>query len=292
MRKTHTVLLIEDDARSAKKIKNMLHAFGYEVTHVTNREDALPIIDKGEFCLVILDLEVKLTRNAAEAFVEVGQGILEHLRERYPGLMTRRKHCLQVLMMTAHDELKTSVREMQAGVDDFLSKDFNKNATTFQDSLRNALRHSGREDHADCAAVMARARAIPEPGEEPAGTSVKITITAVPKGKSSWIEVNGQKKLLTNGMLHALLLLTISRLENEEWLESKLHGATAEGWKPGTRLRKRLEKHTQIDGQLLVENDNDGGYRLGSIVEIAPVDWKRLVKHTDGKVSAVAATRA
>src|SRR5262249_25769784 len=138
--------------------------------------EALAIVSGGDFCYVLLDLEIKLNADSIKPRVEAGQALLERVRELYAARVDRHWHCLPVIVVSGHaKEHAHVVRAFKTGVDDFVTKPLGENHPSLEEKIRECLRASGRESHARCAAVMRAARA-----SSPAGTAPHETELAQP----------------------------------------------------------------------------------------------------------------
>jgi DNA-binding response OmpR family regulator len=101
------LLLAEDDAPLAERLRQRLQAAGYAVDTADNGVDALHLGDTEDYDLVILDLG--LPRLAG----------LEVLRRWRAGGRT-----MPVLILTARDTWREKVEGLKAGADDYLTKPF------------------------------------------------------------------------------------------------------------------------------------------------------------------------
>jgi two-component system OmpR family response regulator len=99
--------MIEDDASLARSIAALLRAGGHAVDHVATGEDALSVVGREPYALVILDVGLP----DMDGFT-----VLAELR--------RRGERVPVLMLTARDALDDRVRGLDLGADDYLRKPF------------------------------------------------------------------------------------------------------------------------------------------------------------------------
>lgn len=99
--------MIEDDASLARSIAALLRAGGHAVDHVATGEDALSVVGREPYALVILDVGLPDMD---------GFSVLAELR--------RRGERVPVLMLTARDALDDRVRGLDLGADDYLRKPF------------------------------------------------------------------------------------------------------------------------------------------------------------------------
>ncbi len=101
------LLLIEDDSDLASGLNASLAQSGYDVTHLTNGNEAVAACDGSSYDVVVLDLGLP-DIDGIEA--------LKKMREK--GLRA------PVLILTARDGLKDRVNGLDAGADDYLGKPF------------------------------------------------------------------------------------------------------------------------------------------------------------------------
>jgi len=122
------VLVVEDEKKLARALREGLEAENYEVTVASTGEDGFFLVNHDAFDLVVLDLMLP------------GRGGLEVLT-------TLRKRGLQtaVLILTAKDTIDDRVRGLDSGADDYLVKPF-----AFPELLARirALLRRGRPDPA------------------------------------------------------------------------------------------------------------------------------------------------
>jgi CheY-like chemotaxis protein len=269
----HTALLVEDDPETAAELGELLASFGHGHVHASSQAEAEPLIDKGGFCYVLLDLQIKVNPTSILARVEAGQETLGYIRQRYSGRNDRDKRHLQVLVMSGHAKTPHHVeRSLQEGADAFILKPLSDNEIPFRDKIRLALRHSGRQGHARCAAVMAAARSAGVSATQAAQErGVELAITGREKGKKTEIVIAGQPMLLTSSSFILLLRLVAARAaEGNGWLHRDDLGSTDHGWKQISRLRKQFESVAIPGG--LIENDEHGAYRLAPSI-VPSGDW-------------------
>lgn len=101
------ILLAEDSSRIASFVVKGLSAHGFLVEHVMDGAQVIPLLQKGKFDLLILDLGLPNKE---------GLVILEELRGTGSDI--------PVLVLTARDSIETTVASFQGGADDYMSKPF------------------------------------------------------------------------------------------------------------------------------------------------------------------------
>lgn len=101
------ILIVEDEAKIAKALKEGLEAEGYKLTHASTGEEGFFLINSEKFDLVLLDIMLP------------GRDGLEILRT-----VRKNKMEVPVLVLTAKDAVDDRVVGLDAGADDYLVKPF------------------------------------------------------------------------------------------------------------------------------------------------------------------------
>jgi two-component system copper resistance phosphate regulon response regulator CusR len=104
---TASILVVEDEPKVARAVKEGLEAEGYRVASVRTGEDALRHHAGGTFDLVLLDLMLPGCD---------GIDVLRQIRQQKSGV--------PVLILTARDTVSDRVEGLDAGADDYLVKPF------------------------------------------------------------------------------------------------------------------------------------------------------------------------
>jgi len=120
------ILVVEDEQKLAKALKEGLEADGYEAAIAQTGEEGFYLAETERFDLVLLDVMLP------------GRSGLDLLRA-----MRQRGSTIPVLMLTAKDTLEDKVRGLDMGADDYLVKPF-----AFPELLARirALRRRGAPD--------------------------------------------------------------------------------------------------------------------------------------------------
>lgn len=108
------LLIAEDDEVSRNIIVTMLKKKGYEVVTVKNGNEAVEIFDKGEFDLILMDINMPYL----DGFSATTQIMI---REKY-----NNKHT-PIIAMTAHTLIGDKEKCINAEMDDYISKPINLN---------------------------------------------------------------------------------------------------------------------------------------------------------------------
>ncbi len=106
---SETILIVEDDKRFAARLQKNLSIEGYEITSAESGEDALDLLKRQEFDLVISD--VKMPGMS-------GIDLLNRIKENYTD-----DDDIPVIMLTSVNSVEVAVDSMKSGAVDFLTKD-------------------------------------------------------------------------------------------------------------------------------------------------------------------------
>ncbi len=99
------ILLAEDEKALLKLYKQMLEADGYDVTAVATGQEALDLIEEGEFDLLFLDIRLPDIR---------GDKIVEEMRVRDDNT--------PVVLITGFPELQSGIDALDQGIYEILLK--------------------------------------------------------------------------------------------------------------------------------------------------------------------------
>src|ERR1700760_658286 len=115
------VLIVEDDSALRRSLRTTLGVLGFDVTEVSNGEDALVRLRMVDYEAVLLDINMP------------GIGGIETCR-RIRRSYTR----IPILMLTVRDSEDDKVEALEAGADDYVTKPFQTRALTAR--IRAAIR--------------------------------------------------------------------------------------------------------------------------------------------------------
>ncbi|MGG1948070.1 winged helix-turn-helix domain-containing protein [Trinickia sp. NRRL B-1857] len=101
---SHSILLVEDDARLSSLVAGYLRKHGYDVHTVLHGNEAVPAIVEYRPDLVVLDINLP---------GKDGFAILREARERFDGV---------IIMVTARDDQFDEVLGLEFGADDYVHK--------------------------------------------------------------------------------------------------------------------------------------------------------------------------
>ena len=124
MPKRLNILIVDDDPVILEVLDTYLHSKGYPIDHCTSTSDALVMLEKKAYDLVISDVE--MAEMSGFDFVRLA-------RERYPRI--------GIVLMTAFDDRYPLAEAMDSGADGYLAKPFtlNKFSLIFERTYWDAL---------------------------------------------------------------------------------------------------------------------------------------------------------
>ncbi|MGA9117235.1 MAG: response regulator [Bacteroidota bacterium] len=106
--RTYDILVVDDEAEVRSLLSDLLAAEGYAVHTAADGDDAIGVLERRAFDLILLDIKMPLIG---------GFEVLKFVREKHP--RTR------VIMLTAFAELANAMESKILGADDFVGKPFN-----------------------------------------------------------------------------------------------------------------------------------------------------------------------
>ncbi|MBE3066765.1 MAG: sigma-54-dependent Fis family transcriptional regulator, partial [Chloroflexi bacterium] len=101
------ILIVEDEKAALKNLEHVMVKEGYEVVAMLNSPDALKLLEKKEFDVVLTDLRMEKAD---------GVEVLERTREIYPDA--------EIIMITAYASVPSAVETMKKGAYDYIAKPF------------------------------------------------------------------------------------------------------------------------------------------------------------------------
>jgi CheY-like chemotaxis protein len=263
----HRVLLIEDSAANRATVAQYLDACGFDCVAVASLEEARPLIDRGDFCLMLTDLEILPTAASTKPDLSLGYVAIKYARTRYPA-RNGETHLMPILVMSAHARFDVLRRTMHQ-IDDFMKKP----PTELEQVVLSALEKAGRANHAHCGYVTEAARAGTTSTPPAATDGKRLRIGAGQANGRTQVHVGGKGVWLTPTLMRALLHLVVGRLRSSEgWVARSDMGRDAAAVvRALSRLREEL-------GQRIDEADKSHGYRLRVDIALDAVPTSELAK--------------
>ncbi len=269
----HLVLIVEDDRAIAEDLAEILESLGCASVTADNKEDALAACEKRKFCLVLLDLEIKLKPDSVKARRDHGGNLLRELRQLHPD-HTGRCYWLPILIASGFArERDEALEAMRNGADDVIQKPFVGAEVTR--AVRRAFDHSSRASHDQCSKGIGPA----------AFTGSKKIVLAIPGDRvdrRTRVMLGSRHILLTDSSIKLLLNLMIA-YEAGKWVhKSELGARDDQGFKGVSVLREALKPALE-EGVDVIANDHQGRYSLTDNVVIGACDAEKLVVIGDKK---------
>jgi DNA-binding NtrC family response regulator len=123
---TARVLVVDDNARARQSMTDVLRAAGHDVTSSASAAEALRLLDRGEFDVILTDLQMP------------GMNGLEFIRA-----LAKRGCDSQIVMVTAFASVSSAVEAMRHGAFDYIEKPFD--AEQLEQLVARALAQADRE---------------------------------------------------------------------------------------------------------------------------------------------------
>lgn len=276
----HVAIVLEDQEEAAKRIMAVIRGRGDEVFWAKTRTEARALLEQHPPCYIVPDVEVPNELGDIPNELTGLAFIREDARGMFRGRTADDKHMVQILAMSGFSVEPGFVeRVMQEGANAFITKPLPSNIE-IERKIAEALRHSGRRDHADCARITEAARMSSRTPPAIAAASDPSRIVLRVLGDT----VNGRTQVLVNGesawlsavLLKALLFLVVGRLRSADgWVECSEFGREATAIVRALS-RLRVDLGVRVDGF-----DKSKGYRLLPAVDVEHVATAALAKMKD-----------
>jgi CheY-like chemotaxis protein len=102
-----SILVVDDEDALRTVLSSELEGEGYEVATAADGDEAIDIVQKKNFNLVLLDIKMPRVD---------GFEVLKFIKEKYPHV--------KVIMLTGFADLKNAIESKKLGADDFVSKPY------------------------------------------------------------------------------------------------------------------------------------------------------------------------
>ncbi len=298
--KRHVIFVVEDNPEMAEEIVDRLTVLGFDHRLATTQEEARVEIERGGFCLVLLDLHLKPHARSMVADTEIGFAILRQLRERFPERTADLKFVVQIIVMTGHAKTKEYVRKaFQLDANDFLHKPFSDNEVSLEDAIRQCFRKAGREDHAACVdGASARTASVAPSQAPPQAAAVAVSARAASAGPSlvidgskgssgTMVAMNGELREMPDSKFVVLLRCVSAHMRKAgSWSTREALGIPRDR-DSVSRVRSTF-KDLVPEGFKLIEGDRRRSFRLNPGVVVERVEWEVLAEHSNELVRKIA----
>jgi len=273
----HSVLLVEDDEAIAEDVGEILRSLACHYDLFDNRDEAVAAARSGDYCIAIVDLQVKAGPRALRPHVEHGKGLVRELRAMHPRFIEEaRTHEFPILVVSGFaEEVPEAVEVMKDGADNILQKPFRTNRLS--SAIRALLEKAGRARHADCQ----RLHPVTHRGAGPL-----LSIPGRREGRRTVVCVGSRETTLPDASLRVLLELVVGLLQGHAVHKNDMGGDDARGFKGISRLNEHMKPAT--GSQPITENEYGVGYRLADNVELGDIDYDALDRIGNAQIAALA----
>ncbi|MBF0400718.1 MAG: response regulator [Magnetococcales bacterium] len=283
-RNRHVALVVEDHQGVVDDLAERLHLLGHDMVAVPSQEEALALLEAGQFCYILLDLQILVTSNTRIPRLEAGQSLLRSIREQYPARNKQDRHCLQIIVMSGFaKEMPDAVWCLQNGADDFIAKPFDTPGQSITAKIGECLQRSSRTSHAMCPIVMELGKkksGIVKNQVSAARPLLQLSILGGAQWKRTGVIIGDKELTLPDFQLVLLLKLVAARVvSGHGWVHKISLGSKDDaGFKGIAYLNSSIQPFLP-DGIPFYENDKQGSYRINPCIAIGKIDHEVLVRH-------------
>ncbi len=107
MAEKNRILVVDDEDALRTVLSSELEGEGYEVDQAADGDEAMAVVQKKPFHLVLLDIKMPKVD---------GFEVLKFIKEKYPHV--------KVIMLTGFADLKNAIESKKLGAEDFVSKPY------------------------------------------------------------------------------------------------------------------------------------------------------------------------
>jgi len=275
----HKALIVEDDPAAAAEIAEILKSIDCVSDIVDNKSDALARLRRKKYCIVMLDLEIRLDKDSIKGHLAHGNALLQEIRSRFQQ-HTGLGYKLPIVVISGFAREKAqALSVLRNGAADVVEKPF-QSGVLAQTVLR-VLELAGRTTHTMCATLAHRPRSHAEVGK------IAVSIPGTWNHRRVTVEVGSRVVGVTHNSLRILLRLMQAKLLGETVHKRKLGATRDHGFKGIARLRRDLElEKGGIDDVII--GDDRGSYGLGDLVSVQSCNAKKLAEIGDLDISSLA----
>jgi CheY-like chemotaxis protein len=276
----HRALVVEDESDATNDLVEILKACGCECEVATNGCDALQALERSQFCIILLDLQIKAEAGSILGHTEHGNVFLREARARnvqHDGT----SYLLPIVVVSGYaSEVDAAVAAMRDGASDVIQK--LSSGRDKSEKIRRALELAGRTSHEACGKLSA---------VTPATKLSDVLILDIPAevdGQRVVVRLGGRQAKLTHAALKVLLHLVKGRLSSTRVHKVDLGARADRGFRGVSVLRQELAFAYDGDSKDIVINDQRGCYYLSDKVAVGQVDTAMLERLGDGQVAKLA----
>ncbi|HEY1813837.1 MAG TPA: response regulator [Kofleriaceae bacterium] len=263
MGERHRLLVVEDDPATAQDLVEMIAALGWEAVAVDNKQDAEASLQREQFCLVLLDLQIKNEHDSILPVEAAGLALLSSIKTNSPSV--------PIVVVSGHvSEWEAGVGVMRDGATDVMRKPISDHRHVM-DKLRSAFERTSRSSHDACSGGRTGA--------------ITISIPGTRRKQRTEVRVDDRSAPLTDKPLRTLLHLIRAKLANERVHRTEL-GERDEGTRAISDLRKALQ--SALAGVDIIENDGASNYWLVETVQIGTCNEEALREIGNQRITKLA----
>jgi len=250
----HTALIVEDEPDMAAEIADLLRSFGHGHIHVESLADARAALDRGGFCYVLLDLQIKADSQSIKPRVEYGMAVLREIRQRYPVHGPQGTHLMPVIVISGNSkEPHDIIGAFRDGINDFVLKPLGAHGQDVGAQIERCLRKAGRIEHDKCEERTAEA------GGEAGKRAGNGCFSHSPD--YSQVSFNGAIYLFTGAIQRsAVRCLHAAARTKQPWLPGKLLLKDAGSTDANLRMANLFRRHPAWGA--VIQSNGRGQYRL------------------------------
>ena len=288
MTSQHHALIVEDDRPTAEDLAEILATASCRSTIVDNKRDALALSRAESFCLVFLDLEIKLDPDGIKGHRAHGLSLLREVRREHSAHAgAALRYELPILVVSGFAREASAVQEvMKDGADGVIHKPIKD--WEVLDEVENVLDRIGRASHERCverAAERAAARRAAETHE------IVLAIPGTRERRRTRVLVGTRSIMVPNATLKVLLRLMVARVEARAGVgmvhKRELGASDDRGFKGISRVREALAPALPV-GVDIIDGDYHGHYFLTDRVVIGDCAVDALAAIGDREITALA----
>jgi len=274
----HLALIVEDESATAQDLAEIIGAIGCDSRIASNKSDALALLDKNDFCVILLDLQIKGEPDSIKGHTAHGNALLREIRSKHSDHAGTSYSLPVVIVSGFAREVSAAVEVMQDGADGVIQKPFKTRQVS--DEVSRALARSGRTSHEQCAGKVIRRLSDED-------KSVLLAIPGDRVRRRTRVVVGSRPIMLTNSTLRLLLQLMLAYKKKQPVHKRELGAKDDQGFKGVSLLREALKPALE-EGVDIIENDYHGNYYLKDEVTIGHCDADKLLSIGDTTISKLA----
>ena len=277
MKERHVALIVEDDKETAEDLVEILRSAECDNVIVDNHEDALSTLQRRSFCLILLDLQIKIASDSIKGHVEHGKALLRKIRQAH-GDHNGTAFWLPVLIISGFArEREEAVEVMKNGANDVIQKPLENQPVS--DKIRRTLEASGRTTHALC-----RDRRPTRRPDLSQGVSISVPGDRIKR--RTLVMIGATPVELTDASLKVLLRLMVGLREGMHAHKTDFGFTADQGFKGVSNLRNELKP--ALAGADIIKNHYHGNYSFTDQVTIGDCGISNLLKIGDATISDLA----